>query len=63
MNVIKGVFVCYFVNKMGLRMVIQPQLTQYNGIWLNYDEIVTNNEKVYFEKKAITHLLSQLNEY
>lgn len=63
MNVIKGVFVCYFVNIMGLRMVIQPQLTQYNGIWLNYDEIVTKNDKVYFEKKAITHLLSQLNEY
>ncbi len=60
---IKGVFVCYFVKKWGLKMVIQPQLTQYNGIWLHYDDSLPNNEKVHFEKKAITHLLSQLNDY
>ncbi|MHB9056606.1 MAG: GNAT family N-acetyltransferase [Paludibacteraceae bacterium] len=60
---IEGVFVCYFVKKPGFKMVIQPQLTQYNGIWLNYDESFTENDKNHFEKKAITNLLTQLRNH
>ena len=35
---IKGVFVCYFTKKMGMKFIIQPMLSQYNGIWLKYDD-------------------------
>ncbi len=60
---VKGVFVCYFVSKMGLKMIIQPQLTQYNGVWLVHDNSATSNEKIQFEKKALSHLLLQLKNF
>lgn len=59
---IKGVFVCYFTKKMGMKFIIQPMLSQYNGIWLKYDDQMNHNEKLHFEKKAITELIMQLNK-
>lgn len=59
-EVIRGVFVCYFTKKFGLKFVIQPQLTQYNGIWLLHEDSMSANEKLHFEKKAVGNLTSQL---
>lgn len=60
---IKGVFICNIVKKTGLKMIIQPQLTQYNGIWLDYGNELSDNDKIHFEKKAIGNLLVQLNDF
>lgn len=57
---IRGVYVCYVVRKMGFKVIIQPQLTQYSGIWLVYDMDASANEKLHFEKKAITYLVTKL---
>lgn len=59
---IRGVFVCYFTRKAGMKFVIQPMFTQFNGIWLNYEEPMSAGEKLRFEKKAITNLISQLDK-
>ncbi|NLI72968.1 MAG: methicillin resistance protein [Bacteroidales bacterium] len=60
-NEIRGVFVCYFTRKAGIKFIIQPMFTQYNGIWLIYDETMSAEEKLSFEKKAITNLIQQLD--
>ena len=57
---IRGVYVCYVVRKMGLKMIVQPQLTQYNGIWLVYDMGASANEKLHFEKRAIAYLVTKI---
>lgn len=59
---IRGVLLYYTLKKYGFKMVLQPMLTQYNGIWLKYSESLSNKEKLSFEKKATAHLIKQLEE-
>ena len=57
---ILGVHVYCFIKKLGFRIIIQPQLTQYNGIWLDYSHNKSGNEVISFEKEVMTGLIKQL---
>ena len=55
-------------SKWGLRYILQPQLTQYNGPWYNYSCIhrgseclVSEYERLAFEKKTTGGLIAQLS--
>ena len=61
-NQILGVQVYYFIKKLGFKIIIQPQLTQYNGIWLNYSKNKSGNEIISFEKEVMTGLITQLEK-
>lgn len=58
-NIIIAVWVYHFVKKFGLKLIIQPQLTQTNGIWIDYPDYLSNNEIVTFDKVVMTDLLNQ----
>ncbi|MDR3651907.1 MAG: hypothetical protein P4L34_02920 [Paludibacter sp.] len=59
---IQGVLVYHFIKKLGFKIIIQPQLTQFNGIWINYKENLSENEKIRFEKEVMTNLIKQLEK-
>lgn len=59
---IRGVLVYYTVKKIGFQFILQPPLTQYNGIWLNYKDNQSENDKIHFEKKVIKNLIQQLDD-
>lgn len=49
--------------KLGMRYVLQPQLTQYNGPWFNYPQDCSEMERLDFEKKVSDQLISQVQSY
>lgn len=57
-----GVLVYYYIKKFGFRIIIQPQLTQFNGIWINNVINLSKNETTTFEKEVMTNLVNQLDE-
>ena len=61
-NKILGVLVYYFVKKLGFKIIIQPQLTQFNGIWINYSNNKSVNDIISFEKEVMTDLIKQLEK-
>lgn len=48
--------------RFGMRYVLQPQLTQYNGIWYREQEYATENKRLEFEKWAATAVIEQLEK-
>ncbi|MBP6284102.1 MAG: GNAT family N-acetyltransferase [Paludibacteraceae bacterium] len=50
----------HFITKCGFRMILQPQLTQYSGIWIDYPAEQTAKEKMSFEEEASTAIIHQL---
>ena len=48
--------------RMGMRYVLQPQLTQYNGPWYRYPEGLDGNPRLTFERSVADQLLSQLDK-
>jgi len=61
-NKIIGVLVYYFVIKFGFKIIIQPQLTQSSGIWIDYPVNLTSYETLSLEKVVMSNLIDQLNE-
>ncbi len=61
-NKILGVLVFYYVKKLGFRIILQPQLTQFNGIWINNSNNLSENEKISFKKEVMTGLVNQLEK-
>ncbi len=57
-------------SKCGIRYVIQPQLTQFNGPWFNYDAVGLSlsdtgakyRQRLYFEAEVVQELVTQLNK-
>lgn len=50
-------------SKLGFRYIIQPQLTQYNGIWYHYPKDgLTENQRLLFENQAATNIIAQLKK-
>jgi hypothetical protein len=47
-------------SKMGFRYIIQPILTQTNGIWFNYPDNLSFQEKYAFEEKVSNIFISEL---
>lgn len=49
--------------KLGMRYIVQPQLTQYNGPWFKYpDSPLSSREKVDFEMRVGAVFVEQLNQ-
>lgn len=48
--------------KLGFSCVLQPQLTQYNGIWLRKKQTESDYERLSYEKKIFGRLIEQLEK-
>ena len=57
---IVGALPFLLVKKAWFRIIIQPQLTQFNGIWINYTYGMHEDERCIFEKQVETDLINQL---
>ena len=52
----------YFIKKkMGLRYITMPQLTQHNGIYVNYPENLNYEKKLDFEYSVFSEIASQID--
>lgn len=49
-------------SKMGQKYILQPQLTQTNGIYFNYPKGLSEEERLGFEKEVCTEIISQLEK-
>ncbi len=50
-------------NKIGLKLMVQPQLTQTLGPWISYPQNQKYEKKLSFDKQIINALLEQLPQY
>ncbi|MBO4741857.1 MAG: hypothetical protein J5605_09515, partial [Bacteroidales bacterium] len=41
--------------KLGMKYILQPQLTQFNGVWYLRNDFKSENERLSFEKKVCTY--------
>ncbi|MDR0606095.1 MAG: GNAT family N-acetyltransferase [Bacteroidales bacterium] len=57
---IMAVFVFHYVNKYGLKFILLPQLTQYNGIWIDFPHCISAHKKRSLEKKIMYSFIAQL---
>lgn len=61
-NRIAGVWVYFIMRKWGFNLIIQPQLTQMSGIWINHAVRPTNQDAFNFEKDVIAELSELLKQ-
>ena len=61
-NRIKACFVYLFVEKLHFKFILQPQLTQYSGIWIDYSSDITPYQKLNIEKKIMSHFIEQIEK-
>ena len=55
---------CFFIkNKMGIKYITQPPLSQSTGIWLAYPETISHEKKLSFEKETCSELIEKLEKY
>ena len=53
----------YLIGKRwGMKYILQPQLTQYNGLWYRKQDFKTENKRLDFEKWAINKVVEQLDK-
>ena len=52
----------HLLKKWGFKVIIQPQLTQYNGIWIDYPQNIELHKRYSFEKKVTDNLIDQLEK-
>lgn len=50
----------YIKRKWGLRLVVQPPLTQTNGIWINYPPLQKQVSRLSYEKETMRGIIAQL---
>lgn len=51
------------IKKWGLRWIIQPQLTPYNGVWMNPKLSESFRTRYEIERRAYTYLIEQLENH
>jgi len=61
-GLVQGVLTYLLVKKFVFRCVLQPQLTQYNGVWINYPEKLELEERLTLEKVIMTDLIEQIEK-
>lgn len=59
---IKGAMPYLIGSKLGLRYVLQPQLTQFNGPWYYYPSNLSENKRLQFEKEVAGDMIAKLKE-
>ncbi len=57
---IQGVWVFHLHEKFSFKVIVQPKLTQYGGVWLNYPSNVKLYKRYSFERKALEALIKQI---
>lgn len=57
-----GFLIYYIVKRFGYKLIVQPPLTQYNGIWIDYGGITNQNKKVHLEKEATDYFICELEK-
>lgn len=57
----EAVLVFHIQEKLGIKRVIQPTLTQYNGIWINYPKDISLDKRYDFENRVMENLINQLD--
>jgi hypothetical protein len=57
---IVAVFVFHYVIKYGFKFILQPQLTQYNGVWINYPQDISAHKKRSLEKRIMYFFIARL---
>jgi hypothetical protein len=57
---ILGVMPYHLLKKWGFKIIVQPPLTQYNGVWIDYPEGIKLHKHYSFEKKVMDNLIDQL---
>lgn len=55
-----AVWVFHFIKRLGFKIILQPQLTQYNGIWIDYPENYSKSQILSFEKDTMIKLIEQM---
>lgn len=59
---IEGVLVYSLVQRAGFKLIINPQLTQNSGLWLNYPQKMSAMQKLDFEKRVCNTLIDELEK-
>ncbi len=59
---IVGAMPYHLRSKWGFRIITQPQLTQYNGIWIDYPKDSKLHKRYSFEKRVMDALINQLEK-
>ena len=59
---IVGVMPFHRLKRFGCKLIVQPPFTQYNGVWIDYPELSTEQEKYAFEKEIMMELISKLDQ-
>lgn len=57
---IVGFLPYYVVKKVNFKVIVPPALTPYQGVWLDYNDEQKYTNRLSFEKKVITSLISKL---
>lgn len=61
-GITEGVLVYFWVNKARFKLIINPQLTQNTGLWLNYPSKITASQKLDFEKRVCNVLIDEVEK-
>jgi hypothetical protein len=59
---IVGVMPYHVLKKWGFKIILQPQLTQFNGIWIDYPNDLKLHKRYSFEKRVMDNLIDQLEK-
>ena len=57
-----GAMPYHLIKKYGFKFITQPQLTQYNGIWIDYPQKMKLHKRYSFEKRVMDNLIDQLEK-
>ena len=59
-NRIKATFVYLIVKKFNFKFILQPMLSQYSGLWIDYPPDITPTQKLNIEKKIMSNFIEQI---
>ncbi len=52
----------HYIIKLGMKMVLPPVYTQFNGPWIDYPANQTAKQRLSFEKKVMNQIIEKLSE-
>ena len=57
-----GVLPYHLLKKWGFKIIVQPQQTQYNGVWIDYPKEMKLHKRYSLEKRVINNFIEQLEK-
>ena len=61
-NKVLGAFVYVIKSKFGMKYISMPKMTQYNGIWINYDGITKKEKIMALENEVNDYFIEKIKE-